>query len=90
MIDYFITGEGWLFVGLILIGLEILVPGYIFLSFAIGSLFTYALIALGITPLISSNELLDSILLSSFMSLIALLVLKVLFNRNHSDDINKY
>jgi len=90
MTNYFISGEGWLLVGLILLGLEILTPGYIFLAFGIGSLLTYILLEFGITLTMTSNSLIDSILLNCLMSLIALIILKILFNRKGHEDINDY
>jgi hypothetical protein len=38
----------------------------------------------------TSNGLIDSILLNCLMSLIALIILKILFNRKGHEDINDY
>ena len=90
MTNYFISGEGWLLVGLVLLGLEILTSGYIFLAFGIGSLLTYALLAFGLTLTMTSNSFVDGILLNCLMSVIALIILKLLFNRKSHKDINEY
>lgn len=90
MINYFINGEGWLLIGLVLIAIEIFAPGYIFLAFGIGSILTYVLIEMGFTLSLTMNGFVDSILLSSCMSLIALVLLKKFFNQKGDSDINDY
>jgi len=90
MINYFINGEGWLLIGLVLIVIEIFAPGYVFLAFGIGSILTYALIELGFNLTLTMNGFVDSILMCSLMSLVALILLKKLFNKNNDSDINEY
>ncbi|MFL2530078.1 MAG: NfeD family protein [Porticoccaceae bacterium] len=90
MINYFLNGEGWLLVGLVLIAIEIFAPGYIFLAFGIGSILTFALIEMGFELTLTMNGFVDSLLLCSLMSLVALVILKKIFNKKDDSDINEY
>lgn len=75
MLDYFSVWWVWLAAGLTLAILEILVPGFVFLGFAIGAAIV-GLLLIGPAQLLSAQAIL---LIFAALSLIAWLVLRRIF-----------
>jgi len=91
MMDLFSNGNGWLIAGLILIIIEMLLNlGYVSISFGLGAIATGLLIKAGWIPPVIDTGLIDELLIAAVISVIALVVLRLTFNRKSSDDINQY
>lgn len=91
MESFFSSSSGWLALGLILIALEAIIPGYIFLAFGIGAMFGGALHYIGLLPIVTEPIWLNIAMFVAVFSFIALLVLKKFFaKKSKQQDINNY
>lgn len=91
MADFFTNGNGWLILGLILIIVEMLLNlGYISISFGLGAIVTGLLIKVGMIPTMLDAGLIDELLIVGITSVIALVLLRILFNKKSDADINQY
>ena len=91
MADFFTNGNGWLILGLILIIVEMLLNlGYISISFGLGAIITGLLIKTGMIPTMLDAGLIDELLIVGITSVIALVLLRMLFNKKSDEDINQY
>ncbi|MEY3038258.1 MAG: hypothetical protein RL143_825 [Pseudomonadota bacterium] len=91
MADFFTNGNGWLILGLILIIVEMLLNlGYISISFGLGAIVTGLLIKAGMIPTMLDAGLIDELLIVGITSVIALVLLRMLFNKKSDEDINQY
>ena len=91
MMDFFTNGNGWLILGLGLIIIEMVLNlAYISISFGIGSILTGLLIKLNLIPTLLDSGLIDELLIVGIISVIALIALRLLFNKKSDQDINQY
>jgi len=91
MIEFFQNGNGWLVVGLLLIIVEMVLNlGYVSISFGIGAIATGLLIKGDLIPTVFDTGLVDELLIEGVVSVLALIALRVIFNRKGDPDINKY
>jgi membrane protein implicated in regulation of membrane protease activity len=89
--DFFTNGNGWLILGLGLIIIEMVLNlAYISISFGIGSILTGLLIKLNLIPTLLDSGLIDELLIVGIISVIALIALRLLFNKKSDQDINQY
>ena len=91
MMDVLANGNGWLIAGLILIIIEMVLNlGYVSISFGVGAITTGLLIKAGWIPPVIDTGMIDELLIASIISVISLMVLRFVFNRKASTDINEY
>lgn len=89
--DFFTNGNGWLILGLGLIIIEMVLNlAYISISFGIGSILTGLLIKLNLIPTLLDSGVIDELLIVGIISVIALIALRLLFNKKSDQDINQY
>ena len=90
MIEFFSNGNGWITLGVALFIAEMVVgTGYVLISFGIGSVAAGLLSKFQLLPTVFSGVI-DEALVMGILSLIALVVLKRVFNKDQSKDINRY
>lgn len=91
MFEFFNGGSGWVALGVLLVTLESVIPGYYFLSFGIGVFLSGVVAFAGLTPGFVDQEWLNIMLVAAISSFVALLILKTVFKSKPTEpDINKY
>ena len=91
MMDFLTNGHGWLILGLALIIIEMVLNlAYISISFGIGAIVTGLLIKLDLIPTLLDSGVIDELLVVGIISVIALIALRLLFNKKSDQDINQY
>jgi membrane protein implicated in regulation of membrane protease activity len=91
MMDFLTNGNGWLILGLALIIIEMVFNlAYISISFGIGAIISGLLIKLDLIPTLLDSGVIDELLVVGIISVIALIALRLLFNKKSDQDINQY
>ncbi len=91
MVEFFSNGNGWLVAGLLLIIVEMVLNlGYVSISFGLGSIATGLLIKGDLIPVVFDSGMIDELLIVGIISVIALVALRLVFNRQQDSDINQY
>ena len=91
MMDFLTNGNGWLILGLALIIIEMVLNlAYISISFGIGAIISGLLIKLDLIPTLLDSGVIDELLVVGIISVIALIALRLLFNKKSDQDINQY
>lgn len=91
MIDFLGDGNGWLVLGLISIILEMLLAlGYVSISFGVGALVTGLLVKTDLLPTALRMGFIDEILVFGVTSSCALILIRKIFKKSVSKDINTY
>jgi len=89
--DFLTNGNGWLILGLALIIIEMVFNlAYISISFGIGAIISGLLIKLDLIPTLLDSGVIDELLVVGIISVIALIALRLLFNKKSDQDINQY
>lgn len=91
MINFFINGNGWLVLGLFLVLIEMgLNLAYVSISLGAGTLITGALIKLGLLPTSINISVIEQSLVAAVVSIICLLIIRKIFVKANTEDINHY
>ncbi|GEM_PF-931421 len=91
MLDYFLTGEAWIAIGLLLIVGEMVLPaGYVLLAFGVGSLVNGVLLYAGLAPTVFTRSVLANSAFVAALSFAVIFALRKFFAKTDEPDINKY
>ena len=91
MPNYFLTGEAWLALGLILlVGEMVIGSNYVLLAFGIGALTNGGLLYMGWAPTMFTQSVLANSVFAAGLSFGLIAVIRGLFTRRSDEDINKY
>ncbi|MFT6330651.1 MAG: hypothetical protein ACJAYN_002597 [Bermanella sp.] len=86
-----INGNGWLVLDLFLILIEMIMNlAYVSISFGVGTMITGAIIRLGFLPISINTSVLEQSLFAAIVSTFCLLIIRRIFVKANTEDINKY